>query len=159
MNRNPIMGVVYMFLSSYAIIAFCLIYDRAFDIPLNAKEVKRRVMMALPAQKARPHDQKPRTTHGIELGRNVDLTNLSSRIAFEALKNDPSERIWTLSVTDHQSVRNGAMLTMRDIKKVLRSFPRIGAKVGNFKYLERISTPDFLDFVTQSAVNLLIAFR
>ena len=42
------------------------------------------------------------------------------------------------------------------LKKTLRSVPRLAVKVGKFGYMERNSTPDFLDFVTSETAGLLI---
>jgi len=45
------------------------------------------------------------------------------------------------------------------IKLKVKSVPKIGIKVGDFATLERISTPSFIDFITQQVVGLLITFR
>ena len=43
-------------------------------------------------------------------------------------------------------------------KRILKSIPRLGVKVGGFHEAERESVPVFIDFVTKQIVSLLITF-
>ena len=53
---------------------------------------------------------------------------------------------------------NGQAGKVMGLNKALRSVPELGIKVGGFCYLERESTPHFLDFVTNRVASLLVAF-
>ena len=90
----------------------------------------------------------------------VSSLTLQETTAFEAANNDQSDRIWVLPLPGHHGRHSVTVATPRVVlTRAVKSLPLLAVKVGSFKYLERISTPDFLDFVAQSAVNLLIAFR
>ena len=45
------------------------------------------------------------------------------------------------------------------LKRQLRSFPVLGIKVGRFNYLERDSTPTFLDYVATKTASLMVTFQ
>ena len=162
MDTNFVYGIAFVFLSSYVIMAFCLTYDRAFDIPLKAMEVKRRTL-TLSTQMVRHDCHKGRRNldTGIEMTEKRDRSKISGRIATKAIDRcDDISSIWVLPVVSGDGTgQDEAMLTPREVRKVVTSFPKLGVKVGSFKHFERISTPDFLNFVTQSVVNLLITFR
>ena len=44
-------------------------------------------------------------------------------------------------------------------KRQMRSFPRMGIKVGGFHVMERESTMNFIHFVLQNIVSLLVTYR
>ena len=160
MDKNSIFGVVYIFLSSYAIIAFCLIYDRAFDIPLKTLELKRYVMRVSVNLQQKRYRARTGQEPGREKVDQVSSLTLQETTAFEAANNDQSDRIWVLPLPGQHAMHSVTVATPRVLlRRAVKSLPVLAVKVGSFKYLERISTPDFLDFVAQSAVNLLIAFR
>ena len=48
---------------------------------------------------------------------------------------------------------------IRQFRKCIGSVPNWGISVGGFHYLERTSTPNFVDFVVQNVVGALISFR
>ena len=43
-------------------------------------------------------------------------------------------------------------------KRQMRSFPRVGIKVGEFNMMERESTMNYIDFVLNNIVSLLVAY-
>ena len=62
-------------------------------------------------------------------------------------------RMGTSSNNEHNNGKR------RLLTRELRSFPVLGIKVGRFNYLERDSTPNFLNFVANKTATLLVMFQ
>ena len=71
-------------------------------------------------------------------------------------------RVAKLQKLQIYQLRMSASLGERDKKIMTRqwkSVGRIGIMVGNFHYLQRMSTPNYLDFCVKNLVRLVITFR
>ena len=47
----------------------------------------------------------------------------------------------------------------KEIAAIIQSFPPVGIHVGAFTMLQRVSTPEYLQFVTEKAMTILVSIR
>ena len=140
-------GIIY---GLYTALAYAIIYDDAFKIPLEAEKVK----MALSQQLrlsiigVQIKDEQLETLQMEEL----ELVGEEKVVDGETIElNTPD--------MEQQEEMNERMREHKEKLKHVRSVPRLGIKAGEFQVFTRESTTDFLGFVTQQVSSLLIAFQ
>ena len=93
------------------------------------------------------------------------LVGLYSQLTFIALYDNAfcipirADYIRRMALLCKTSSSTPMLGNMGAVRRELESFPMLGVKVGHFCYLERQSTPMFMDFVASRTGSLLFTFR
>ena len=63
------------------------------------------------------------------------------------------------AIMQWQLFDGGTGRKLKGLRRGLESVPELGIRVGGFKFLERESTPIFVDYVTNRVAGLLMTFN
>ena len=132
----------------YTVTAFTIIYEDAFNIPLEAERVKMALTQQLSLNIGVKDKEAELDIAPIDLESICEECTGAKGIEFNDTTDTESDEERVLQSREH-----------KELLKLVKSVPHMGIKAGEFQVFTRGSTTDFLAVVTQQVSSLLIAFH